>query len=620
MRRRDFVVSPEREPQNASMKPVTEGRARIQRLSERVQNQIAAGEVVERPASVVKELVENAIDAGATRIQVDLEEGGARMVRVSDDGGGMAREDLELAFVSHATSKLFEVADLEHIASLGFRGEALASIGAVSRCRIFSRESAAPTGWSIENSGGAIGSPQEAGGPIGTVVEARELFFNVPARRHFQKRTSTELSHALDVIQRVALAHTGVGFVATHDGRRIFDVEATMNLRARIRRAFGAELADALVAVEARDGDVVLGGFVAPPRLARSDSSRQMWFLNGRSLKDRVLIRALKEGYRGFMLDGRQPVAFLELRMDPARVDVNVHPAKSEVRFRDERRLFGFIVNTLRAALAGSDLATPGARLIETAERRELAARHEATLYPRGPFDTGGVAREAREPFAVFDVASDHAARAPLTTSSPAPAAAPAVTAGPSSGPFLQVARTYLVRPLLDGFEVVDQHALHERITYEGLVADMRGGRVEVQRYLVPELVELSRAEVALVAGQAELLKRVGVEVAEFSETTLAVHGLPARLSRPNVRALVDDLVALLDDARAPSAEILLESVLHSAACRSSVMAGDALSTEEIRSLFERGAQLESDQTCVHGRPTRVRFTLADLEKAFQRR
>ncbi len=594
------------------MKSAKEGAARIRRLSERVQNQIAAGEVVERPASVVKELVENAIDAGAARIQVDLEEGGSRLIRVIDDGGGMPREDLEMAFVPFATSKLFEVADLEHIASLGFRGEALASIGAISRCRIFSRQADSATGWSIENTGGTIGPPQEAGGPVGTVVEARDLFFNVPARRHFQKRASTELAHALDVVQRIALAHERIGFVATHDARRVFDVEAAMDLRARIRRAFGSDLADALARVEARDGDVVLEGFVAPPRFSRSDSSRQMWFLNGRSLKDRVLIRALKEGYRGFMLDGRQPVAFLSLRMDPARVDVNVHPSKSEVRFRDERRLFGFVVNALRSALAGSDLATPGARLIETAARRETAERREHTLYPpsRAP-----AFREVREAPAVFDVP-----RAPSPVAPPAPPAIAPVALDAPGGPYLQIARTYLVRPLADGFEVVDQHALHERVTFEALLADLRAGRIEVQRYLVPELVEKSRAEVALVAGEAELLKKIGVEVAAFSDTTLAIHGLPARLARPDVRRLVDDLVALFEDSRDPSAEKLLEAALHRAACRSSVMAGDALSSEEIRSLFERGARLESDQTCVHGRPTRVRFTLPDLEKAFQRR
>jgi DNA mismatch repair protein MutL len=495
------------------------------------------------------------------------------------------------------------------IASLGFRGEALASIGAVSRALIFSREAESATGWSIENEGGTIRAAQEAGGPLGTVVEARDLFFNVPARRHFQKRASTELAHALDVVQRIALAHSGIGFVATHDARRVFDVEAAMDLRSRIRRAFGAELADALAPVAARDGDVSIEGFVAPPRFARSDTSRQMWFLNGRSLKDRVLIRALKEGYRGFMLDGRQPVAFLHLRMDPARVDVNVHPSKSEVRFRDERRLFGFIVNALRAALAGADLATPGARLVETAARRELAVERTHTLYPPRRADEFREVREAPE---VFDVPR-----------APAPAAkreAPSAPVETVAGPYLQIARTFLVRPLADGFEVVDQHALHERVTFEGLLADMRKGAIEVQRYLVPELVEKSRAEVALVAGEAELLQKIGVEVAAFSETTLAIHGLPARLARPNVRAIVDDLVALFEDSPGPTAEKLLEAALHRAACRSSVMAGDALSSDEIRSLFERGAALESDQTCVHGRPTRVRFTLADLEKAFQRR
>ncbi|MDH5493783.1 MAG: DNA mismatch repair endonuclease MutL, partial [Myxococcales bacterium] len=316
------------------------GTARIAALPQNVVNQIAAGEVIERPASVVKELVENAIDAGARRIRVDLEEGGVKLVRVVDDGCGMSRADLELVFAAHATSKLFVPEDLDHIASLGFRGEAMASIGSVARCRVVSRPPGSELAQSIEDQGGKIGAVTEAGGALGTTIEVRDLFFNTPARRRFLKRTSTELSRCLDVIQRLALAHEGIGFVATHDGRRLFDVEPEMDLRDRIRRTFGAELADSLVPVELREpghGGLVLSGFVAPPRFSRRDTSRLMWFLNGRFLRDKLLHRVLKEGYRGFLIEARQPVAFLQLSMDPALVDVNVHPQKSEVRFREGR-------------------------------------------------------------------------------------------------------------------------------------------------------------------------------------------------------------------------------------------------------------------------------------------
>jgi DNA mismatch repair protein MutL len=579
--------------------PVAFRGSRIALLPDRVRDQIAAGEVIERPASVVKELVENALDAGAVRISVDLEEGGAKLVRVADDGAGMPREDLELAWVAHATSKLFDVGDLEHIASLGFRGEALASMGAVARGSIFSRERGAELGWRVEDLGGAVGRAVEAGGPAGTIVEIRDLFFNVPARRRFLRRGSTELARCLDVLQRVALARDGVGIAATHDGRRLYDVEPAMDLRARARRTFGSELADALVAVEEGSADLRLDGFVAPPRFARSDASRQMWFLNGRPVRDRVLLRALKEGYRGRLFEGRQPVAFLRLSMDPARVDVNVHPTKSEVRFRDERAVFPFLVEALRKAVARTDMATPGARLVEKALAREAVLefppRGEAYVRPALPPRDASVLREV-----------------------------PARPAPPVPGRFLQIARTYIVRETEGGFEIVDQHALHERVTFESLLRDLRANRVEVQRLLVPEIVEASPAEVELLAGRSGALAPIGIEIEPFGPTSVAVRGLPARLARPRAEAIVRDTIAVLEGARTgerePLAEEILEEVLHRAACRSSVMAGDVLSDEEMRSLLERGSRLESDQTCVHGRPTRVKFSLADLERAFQRR
>src|SRR5260221_611513 len=577
-------------------------KTRIALLPERVRDQIAAGEVIERPASAVKELVENAIDAGAAHVAIDLEEGGTKLLRVTDDGSGMSREDLELAFVAHATSKLFDVSDLEHIASLGFRGEALASMGAIARCSLYSRERAAEIGWRIVDEGGAIGEPVEAGGPVGTIVEVRDVFYNVPARRRFLRRASAELARCLDGIQRIALSRDGVGFVATHDGRRLFDVDAEMNLRARVRPTFGTEIAETLVEVEARCGDLVLSGFVAPPRLARSDSSRQMWFLNSRPVRDKVLLRALKEGYRGRLFEGRQPVAFLRLSMDPARVDVNVHPTKSEVRFRDERGMFGFLVEALRRAVARTDMATPGAKLVDCAIAREeiAAGGGEPILFP-----------------------------APRSRPQPEAAPPPAVVrevpgSAPISGRLLQIARTYIVCEVAGGFEIVDQHALHERVTFESLLADLRASRIEVQRLLVPELLELSPAEVELLAERAAALAKIGIEVERFGPKTLAIRGLPARLQRPRTEAIVRDTIAVLEAARTgdrdPAAEDVLEEVLHRAACRSSVMAGDVLSEAEMRSLLERGADLESDQTCVHGRPTRVRFTLADLERAFHRR
>ncbi|MBL8801401.1 MAG: DNA mismatch repair endonuclease MutL [Planctomycetes bacterium] len=595
-------------------------RPRIAVLPELVKNQIAAGEVIERPASVVKELVENALDAGATRIQVDLEEGGVKLIRVTDDGCGMEAGDLPLAFAAHATSKLASVDDLDHIATLGFRGEALASIASVARVRAFSRRHEALLGAQLEIEGGRASDVREAGGAAGTSIEVRDLFFNTPARRRFLKTTATELGRALDVIQRLALAQIGVGFVATHDGRRLFDVEPSMDLRARVRRTFGAELADALVPVSGADGDTRLEGFVAPVRFARGDTTRQMWFLNGRPLRDKILARVLRDAHRGFVVDGKQPTAFLSLAMDPAKVDVNVHPAKAEVRFRDERRMFGFLVAALRPAVQSTDMATPGERLLSFAQRRDEAAH---TLAPQpaprqhGFADSGALARGER-PMYVRE------SFAPATSSADAPARLdePARRSDePLRGPFLQVARTYIVRALPDGFEVLDQHALHERLTFEQLREEFERGAIEVQHRLTPELVEVGAAQARLVEAHFEALAKVGVVLGRFGEGVIAVHGLPARLRRPDAESLVRDVIATIEaSGAAPDSGVLMEEVLHRAACRSSVMAGDELSEIEIRALLSRAADSPHDQTCPHARPTRVRFTLADLEKAFHRR
>ena len=552
-----------------------------------------------------------------------------KLVRITDDGAGMGPEDLALAFTSHATSKLRDASDLEHIGSLGFRGEALASIGSVSRARILSRPEGVPTGWEIENDGGKIGPVVEAGAARGTTVEVRDLFFNTPARRNFLKRPSTELGRALDILQRLAMAHVGVGFVVTHDKKRVFDVEKDMDLRARVRRIFGAELADALVPVEAEDRTTVLSGFVAPPRFARGDTSRQMWFLNGRPLRDKVLIRCTKQAFRGLIPDGRQPICFLRLFMDPAGVDVNVHPTKSEVRFREERRLFGFLIHYLREAALSTDMATPGERLLDTAARRE--ERSDLHLPDPGPM---GVPTESRgrEELRVFELPGpryDEAApgdRAVPASEEELPSAQGSDAAAWAArdefrGPFLQVDRTYILRTLPDGFEIIDQHALHERMTYEGLKEQVRAGKVEVQRLLVPTLVELARSEVESLEAHLEALAKSGIELAVFGPTTIAVHGLPALLRRPDPEGLVRDLVGLVASGnKVPELDEILEHVLHSRACRGSIMAGDALSQEDMRALLERASKLESDQTCPHGRPTRVRFTLADLEKAFHRR
>ncbi|MEM1449122.1 MAG: DNA mismatch repair endonuclease MutL [Planctomycetota bacterium] len=626
---------------------------RIAVLSEVVRNQIAAGEVIERPASVVRELVDNAVDAGARRITVDLEEGGMRLVRVTDDGMGMVPEDLELAFEAHATSKLRTPDDLEHIASLGFRGEALASMASVARCRIRSRPRDAETGAEIVEEGGRRGALTPAGMPPGTIVEVRDLFYNTPARRRFLKRESTELSRCTEIVQRAALAHPagpdgegGIGFVVHNGGKRSFDVEPSMDLLARIRRVYGEELAGQLEPVEASNGSTRLSGYVAPPRFGRRDARRQMWFLNGRPLRDKVLTRVLKDAYRGVLIDGMQPVAFLHLWIDPQSVDVNVHPAKSEVRLRDERPLFGFLVGALKEAVLRTDMATPGETMLDRLRRREGRPQQRETLPDPGPYAGPRTSYDQRDwipraPSAPAPTSEGGVAGAPTFGVRDVPGTEESVPIEPASierasielgpvdawaavddlrGPYIQVAKTYLLRALPDGFEIIDQHALHERLTFEELRRDVAAGRVEVQRLLAPEVVDLTQADVQLVLEHKDALRRIGLEVEPFGERTVAVHGVPARIRRPDPEGIVRDVVEVIArTGKAPDAEDVLEEVLHRTSCRSSIMAGDALDESSIRALLERARAAGTDQTCPHARPTRVRFTLTDLEKAFHR-
>ncbi|MBL6721033.1 MAG: hypothetical protein ISQ08_06445, partial [Planctomycetes bacterium] len=432
------------------------------------------------------------------------------------------------------------------------------------------------------------------------------------------------------------------------DGRRAYDVEPTMDLLARVRRTYGAELVEHLVPVEARDGDLLLTGLVGSPRISRRDTSRQVWLLNGRFLRDKVLVRVLKEAYRGFLEEGRQPVAFLRLAMDPAAVDVNVHPAKSEVRFRDQRRMFGFLVEALREAIRRTDMATPGEAMLAGRARRlareedprqarlpdpgqgvvrEVPGRAYAPgvgigsappSFPSGPPATGGAVGSTQGGGLGAPLAGPGAAGAPAGA---APSPDPWAPTDSLRGPYLQVAKTFIMREVADGFEIIDQHALHERLTYELLLREVQGGTVEVQRLLVPEVVEVSRADLARLEEHAGELGKLGIELAVFGETAVAVSGLPVRLRNPDPEGLVRDLVEVIArTGKPPTAADVLEEVLHRCACRSSVMAGDTLSQEEIQALLERAAALESDQTCPHARPTRVRFTVSDLERAFHRR
>jgi DNA mismatch repair protein MutL len=579
--------------------------SRIRALDPIVVDQIAAGEVVERPASVVKELVENAIDAGARRILVRMEEGGIRRIEVRDDGWGIPAEELPLAVAAHATSKLARPEDLECIATLGFRGEALASIAAVSRFTLESRPRDAAVGASIRVQYGRVEAPAEAACATGTRVVVEDLFAELPARHKFLKQAATEAAHAASWIERLALAHQDVGFRLEHAGRVLVEAEPNEDLAARCAAIFGAAVAERMVLVERREGPIHIEARIGPPESARRDATRTHVFLNGRYVRDPRLTRALREGVKEFVPIGHWPTMVLRLGLSPDRVDVNVHPQKIEVRLRDERVVLGSIISTLRSGLARAPWATRTVGVVGAGGGSGV-----------GGGGGGHVAEAGRIPSSWL----------PEAVSAPAPAPAPHLPWTPRPpeerdfGPVLSVARTFLVREVEGGMEILDQHALHERVNLEELRRELRAGQVVMQPLLVPALVEVTREELSALLLQRSVFAQLGVDLDAFGPTTVAVRGVPARLTRLRPESLVDDLLEIAREDRDASPERLQEQVLFSMSCRGAVMAGDRLDADALQGLLRRGANLPQDRTCAHGRPVRVFLSVADLEQAFHRR
>jgi len=585
--------------------------ADIRKLAPGVVNQIAAGEVIERPASVVKELLENAVDAGATRIDVVVEQGGAQRVRISDNGCGIPPEQLSLAVASHATSKIQNTDDLFRVATLGFRGEALASIASVSRMMVRRRCAASAAGAELEIRGGQESPARPCGCPPGTTIEVGDLFYNTPVRRKFLRTTQTEFGHVAEAFVRVALARPEIHMTLTHNQRIVHDVTPVDRWLDRITAFFGAELGDGLIWVDNREVDVRVSGYVADPRFSRGNNRMQYLMLNGRFIRDRSLQHALGEAYRGLLLTGRYPIAFLRLEMPPQAIDVNVHPAKLEVRFAESGRLYSQLLAALRNKFLTTDL-TAKARLnppdSATGPERSPADptpahRQQLVDWARGVATSGhsgagsaangrGTGTGATPPFRPFDGAAapaqPEAARRPTTTSS-ATESEFRVDAPHTAGLGMQVHNRYLVTESADGLVVIDQHALHERILYEQLRARVLDGTLESQRLLVPEPVSLAPAEVAMVLESRDLLRQLGVDVEPFGGDTVLVASYPAMLANLNPGEVLRQLVERLTGAgKPPERRDLLDDLLHLIACKAAVKAGDRLSTDEITAHLEQ--------------------------------
>jgi DNA mismatch repair protein MutL len=600
---------------------------RIQQLPPAVITQIAAGEVIERPASIVKELLENAVDAGSSRIDVEVEQGGADLIRVADNGGGIHPEDLPLAFARHATSKLQGAADLFRIGTLGFRGEALAAIGGVAQVTLQSRPPELPHGAEITCRGGQLSPVRAWNGAPGTRVEVRHLFYNTPVRRKFLRTVGTEMGHVSEVFTRLALSPLTPHLTLRHYGKPVYEVPLSADPLDRIALFFGPEVSDSLYAVEGQHGDVGLQGYVADPACERGHVGMQYLYINGRWVRDRVLSQALQEAYRGLLMAGRYPVAFLFLEVPPDQVDVNVHPAKAEVRFRDPPALRQLVVEAVQGRLRAENLTARLRPPAPPASPEGLPAQPTGTFGPPAPSAPAMPASSPGE--AASALFPGPAGQRP--PAQPLPAAVPGVaryttsprgTEEPPAGTVraLQVHDLYLVVEVPEGILVIDQHALHERILFEQLQERFRAGPLEAQRLLVPEPVQLSAREAALVLEQRVALAELGLGVEDFGGGTVLLTSYPAILDRrppPEVfRAVVDYLVSR---EKVPDREELLKDLLSLMACHGAVRAGDRLTPQEVAALVAQRDLVQDSHHCPHGRPTALLFTHQDLERQFRR-
>jgi DNA mismatch repair protein MutL len=635
-------------------------RRRIKVLSALVANQIAAGEVVERPASVVKELVENALDAGCTRVTLEIEQGGIELIRVTDDGCGMPEEQLGLALTPHATSKISETADLDKIATLGFRGEALASIASVSRLSIRSRTAEMVGAALIEVEGTTVASPKPVGGPVGTCVTVKNLFFNTPARRKFLRTIATEQERCMDAFRQIALAHPGVGFNATADGRSLLSVPPDQTPRQRALSVLGKEFDTQLLDVHADAFDdsrgVTLWGLAGLPSIARGSNKHQYIFINGRPIRDRAIQHAVSEAYRGLIEPTRYPTILLMLEMSAAGVDVNVHPQKTEVRFRDGSAIHSVVLHSVREALRRADL-TPAYSSLAAAQRGGNATGYAGVMGPPRGGDDGnehnislpqefpgsglasnGNVTPADGPLAIRQFVEF--LRSPQQTAAPklsydglrsaveAPGG-PALVDNRPKSPVLQVHNSYLVTQDEGGVVIIDQHALHERVMFEYLLARVFGDNapgLEQQRLLAPAVVQATPGQIEALPSLVTLLTKAGIDAEQSGPGSIAVHAFPNFLFDRGVDP-IDFMSELLEKAESAAfiadlkrgGEQALRDVLDMMSCKAAVKAGDHMSDLELGELVKLRSQVERSSNCPHGRPTSIKLSIKELEKLFGR-
>ena len=600
----------------------------IQQLPPQLINQIAAGEVVERPASVIKELLENSLDAGASSVEVEVEQGGVKLCRVRDNGTGIPGDEIRLALSRHATSKIASLDDLEHVGSLGFRGEALPSIASVSRLRLVSRHLQADAGWAVESDDGDSATTSPASHPTGTSVEVRDLFYNTPARRRFLKTERTEFGHIQRVAEKIALSRFSTALRVTNNGKCVLDLPVADSLadrEARVGRICGREFIDNSIYIEREAGDMRISGWLARPTFSRSQPDLQHFFLNGRGVRDKVITHAVRTGYRDVLFHGRHPAYVLYLEMNPARVDVNAHPTKHEVRFRESREVHDFIRRTIDAALADT---RPGG---EPGEATATDHPGAAAMTPAGgsaPSQSGLQFRPSPAAIREHSIAYEtlvSAANSVAVSAVGAGGMALADMSEQGAAPPLGYALAHLHGAFIlaqnaAGLVIVDAHAAHERVTYERLKASYHDSGIASQPLLVPEVVAVSEREADLAEAHRSLFESVGLVVDRSGPERITIRAVPLLPSKIDAAQLLRDLLAdIAETGASERVEALLDELLAEVACHGSVRANRHLTIAEMNALLRDMEATERSDQCNHGRPTWTTLTLQELDRLFAR-
>ncbi len=608
---------------------------KIRLLSEALASQVAAGEVVERPASVVKELVENSIDAESTNIEIRIQRGGISLIRITDDGIGMNRDDALMCLERNATSKIRTTEDLAAIHTLGFRGEAIPSIASVSKFRLTTREPNALSGTEIIVNGGKIASVKDCGEPPGTQIEVRSLFFNIPARRKFLRTENTEFSHIEQVVRTQAIAHPNIRFALVRNDRTSFQLPATASLRERISGLVGTDLGDRLLQIEEfHHKGFLVRGLIGPPGMGRSDRRHQLIFLNGRPVEAAMLTRALREGYHTALMKGQFPVTFLFLECDPTAVDVNVHPAKKEVRFHDgfgvRDAVIGAVQQTLRTRMerpvsgvgfTGTNVSQPASQevqqnLIPESEQRSL--RNDWNDFsPTEKMATPNPVESSTQPSSIEETST------PSPTDSPAPSTKEEHDKPrPEDYRLMGVlGKLYVLLEGKEGLVMMDQHAAHERVLFEEMRTRMETEGVPSQGLLVPLMIELPPQDFDLISQNVETLNKLGIMAEPFGGNTLKIDSLPSFLKSDNPESFLQDVIEEIRSSSDRMSKTRLgEDMIATTVCRHAVKANDPLRPEELQKLLEDLLICEMPYCCPHGRPTLIQISYPELEKKFGRR